>query len=140
MAVMLAGALALGACSTPLSMPFRGSSGFFAQDTVDQTGSIDGSVRSTSLPLLLGEKRWPSVRAAIQLSLAESADGDTVSWNELGTVGGSVTPMLSFANSDGASCRRLALRDNASDAGDLFFDACKQPTGVWLVEPAIATS
>ncbi|MGE0232461.1 MAG: DVU3141 family protein [Flavobacteriaceae bacterium] len=128
----LAASLALAGCSTPLST--GGVSGFFSKSDVETTGSIPDRIASTTLPVLVGAARWPSVREAMLIVLSESEDGSTVSWKD-GDSGGSITPTATFVAATGEPCRRLSIIDNTSGAGELIFDACRAPTGVWSVEP-----
>ena len=135
LALTLAASLLLAGCSTQLST--GGVSGFFSRSDNETTGSIPDRIASSTLPVLIGAERWPSVRDAMLIVLSESEDGNTVSWKD-DENGGSITPTASFAAPNGDPCRRLSIIDNTSGAGELIFDACRASTGVWTVEPMTA--
>ena len=83
------------------------------------------------------DKDWEIAKATARNVLDNSADGETVSWDNPDSKNHGSMTLVSTSNGDGKNCRNMKIENFSGNgmSGSAVYEFCKNAEGKWKVIP-----
>ena len=83
------------------------------------------------------DKDWEMARATARNALDNTADGETVNWDNPESKNGGSMTLVSTSNDGGSNCRTMKIHNYSRNGmtGTAVYDFCKNTENEWKVVP-----